>query len=256
MSVLVFVEQGRLGSSGATEYYATVAGAAIEEVAYDDFSRKLLRLKERFFKRKGVADYPIKGRLLLSGRALSANFRKVEFVKELFSLCRLLKITSFSTTKKFSVGAAAQPGVFATGLPKSAVLDSNGYSEEAISILLAYLIERVNSFMLENHPGQVAKLIFRTEETSQDYLRGHAFLNFIYGTRFGGGFHGILGAPLLMPSALSAGLQLADIFAYAANRYHAGFRDIVEFYQEIADMQFISAISKDEYELKGMNLIE
>jgi hypothetical protein len=251
MSVLVFVEESRLRSPGATEYCATVAGAAIEEVAYDDFSRKLLRLKERFFKCKGVADYPIKGRLLLSGRALSANFRKIEFVEELFSLCRLLKVTSFSTTKKFSVAAAPE-----TGLPRGAVLDSNGYSEEAISILLAYLVERVNSFMLENHPGQVAKLIFRTEETGQDYLRGHAFLNFIYGTRFGGSFHGILGAPLLMSSALSAGLQVADIFAYAANRYHAGFRDIVEFYQEIADMQFISAISKDEYELKGMNLIE
>jgi hypothetical protein len=223
---------------------------------YDDFSRKLLRLKERFFKRKGVGEYPIKGRLLLSGRALSANFRKVEFVEELFSLCRLLKIASFSTTKKFSAENAAGSGAAEAGWPKSAVLDSNGYSEEAISILLAYLIERVNSFMLENHPGQVAKLIFRTEETGQDYRRAHAFLNFIYGTRFGGGFHGILGAPLLMPAALSPGLQVADIFAYAANRYHAGFRDIVEFYQQIAGMQFISAISKDEFELKGMNLIE
>jgi hypothetical protein len=256
MSVLVFVEDSRLRSRGATEYYATMAGAAIEEVAYDDFSRKLLRLKGRFFKSKGVADYPVKGRLLLSSRALAANFRKVEFAKELFSLCRLLKVASFSTTKKFVLATGAEPGVAETGLPKSAMSNSDRHDKEAISVLLAYLVERVNSYMLETHPGQVAKLVFRTEETGQDYLRGHAFLNFIYGTHFGGGFHGILGAPLMMPAALSPGLQLADIFAYAVNRYHAGFRDILEFYQEIADMQFVSSISKDQFELKGMNLIE
>ncbi len=256
MSVLVFVGDSRLRSRGATEYYATLAGAAIEEAAYDDFSRKLLRLKARFFKRNGVADYPIKGRLLLSSRALAANFRKLEFTKELFSLCRLLKVTSFATTKKFVLETAAEPGISEAELHKSALSDSDKHEKEAISVLLAYLVERVNSFMLESHPGQVAKFIFRTEETSQDYLRGHAFMNFIYGTHYGGGFHGVLGAPLMMPAALSPGLQLADVFAYAINRHHAGFRDILEFYQEIADMQFVSAISKDQFELKGMNLIE
>lgn len=139
---------------------------------------------------------------------------------------------------------------------RSAVTDSDRYGAEAISLLLAYLIERVNTFMLEAHPGQVAKLIFRTEETRRDVLRSQAVMNFIYGTPFGGGFHGILGAPLLMASALSPGLQLADVFAYVINQHHAGRRDLHEFFREVEEMQFILAISKDEFELRGMNLIE
>jgi len=256
MSVLVFLEESRRTSSGSAEYYATVAGAAVEEIAYDDFCRKLLRLKERFFKRKGVAEVVLRGRSLLNSRALSASFRKIEFTRELFSLCRLLKVISFATTKKCPLKIETEAGLAQFQLPRSAVTNSDKYTEEAVSLLLAYLIERVNSFMLERHPGQVAKLIFRTEETHRDDVRSQAVMNFIYRTPFGSGFHGILGAPLLMPSALSPGLQLADVFAYVINQHHAGRKDLADLFREVEEMQFVSSISKDEYELRGMNLIE
>jgi len=256
MSVLVFLEESRFHKPGATQYYATMAGAAIEEASYDVFCRKLLRLKERLFRRKGVAEYALRGRLLLNSRALDTGFRKVEFVRELFSLCRLLKVTTFATTKRCLVAPGQETSETGLPSPRSSVTTSDQYSEEAVSLLLAYLIERVNTFMLEAHPGQVAKLIFRTEETHRDFLRSHAVMNFIYGTPFGSGFHGILGAPLLMSSALSPGLQVADVFAYVINGHHAGRRDLHEFFREIEEMQFVSAISKDEFELRGMNLIE
>jgi hypothetical protein len=83
-----------------------------------------------------------------------------------------------------------------------------------------------------------------------------SIVNFIYGTPWGSGFHGILGSPFLMPSRLSPGLQLADLFAYVINQHHAGRRELEEFYREVEGMQFVSSIAKDEFELRGMNLLE
>ncbi len=257
MSVLVFIEESRWVCPGTKEYYATVAGAALEEAAYDDFCRRILRLKERFFKRKELAGYPLRGRLLLNTRSLSAGYRKVEFVRELLSLCRQQKAVAFSTTKKFFERESQPYLPEAAGLLRtSTIVDSDKSSERTVSVLLAYLLERVNSYMLETHPGSLAKLVLKSEETQQDILRCSSVMNFFYRTPFGGGFHGLLGSPLLMPGALSPGLQIADLFAYLINRHHGGRKDLADIYAELEGMQFISMIEKDEYQLRGMNLLE
>jgi hypothetical protein len=258
MSVLLFLESSRWERpEGGEEYFATYAGAAIEEVAYGDFCRRLLRLKEKFFKVSGVAQYELRGRHLLNARALATGYRKVEFVRELFSLCRLQKVASFAVTKQFSSGQGKIPGLDVP-LPMvgGAIVESDQSHPRAISILLAYLVERANSYMLETHPGAQAKLIFKTQEPKQDFLLYSGVMNFFFRTPFGGGFHGILGSPFLMPAALSPGLQVADIFAYTVNQHHAGRRDLGDVYAEIEDMQYISSMERDEYQLRGMNLLE
>lgn len=256
MAVLVFVDESRWERPGEPDYFATIAGAAIEEAVHDDLCRKIRRLKERFFKQKGISDYELRGRSLLNKRALS-SFRKVEFVLELFSLCRLQKVVTFSASRRCSWRAEdLEPGSIPEDLRRGNLSASDHYSEEKASLLLAYLVERVNSFMLEKYPGHLAKLIFREEEAHRDRVLASSVMNFVYKTSFGGGFHGILGSPFFMPSALSPGLQLADLFAYIINQHHGGRREMKDFFAEVEAMQFVSSIAMDEYELKGMNLIE
>ncbi|RJP73414.1 MAG: hypothetical protein C4524_14610 [Candidatus Zixiibacteriota bacterium] len=256
MSVLVFAEESRWVHSGATEYYATVAGAAFEESAYDEFGRRLLRLKERFFKRREPGEYPLRGRDLLNPRVLAGGYRKMEFVQELFSLCRLQGVASFSATRKFPL----RPEALLEGLPggasAGAIGDTDAFTSQSVSLLNAYLIERVNSFMLERHPGERAKLIFKQEEGRRDYTRAAGLMHFFHRTPYGGGFHGLLRVPLFAPAALSPGLQVADVFAYAINQHHGGRREMAEYFREIEAMQFISSIERDEFELRGMNLLE
>lgn len=262
MSMLVFTEESRWVSPGAADYFATVAGAAMPESSYDEFSRRLGRLKQKFFKKQKttiwrISDQGLRGRALLNPRSWSTSFRKVEFIGELVSLCRLHQVVVFSSTKKFfSREQIPDPDTLPLTFPAGAISRSDQSSEEALSLLLAYLLEVVNSYMLENHPGQLAKLIFKTEEAHQDDRLCASVMNFLYRTPFGGGFRGLLGAPLFMPLGLSPGLQVADVFAYLINQHHAGRRDIAELYAEVESMQFVSAVEKDEYGMRGMNLLE
>lgn len=256
MSMLIFMESSRWDRPGGGEYYATYAALGLEETAYGDFSRRLLRLKEKFFKVQGVAEFELRGRDLLNARALTSGYRKVEFVRELFSLCRLQKVVTFAATKAFPVGAAELAATMPLPLAGGAISGTDSGSPQSVSILLAYLVERTNSFMLETHPGSQAKLIFKTQEKRQDYALCSGVMNFFYRTPFGGGFHGLLGAPFLMPGALSPGLQTADVFAYVVNQHHAGRRDLDDLYAEIEEMQYVSSIERDEFQLRGMNLLE
>jgi len=256
MSVLVFIDESRWERPGKKDYYATVAGVAFEEAAYDDFCRKLLRLKGRFFKRPGISDYALQGRLLLSNRAL-ASFRKVEFVLELFSLCRLKNVVTFSTSRKCTPGnGRGNSRKVPAALQKGIISGSDRFNEETVSLLLAYLIERVNSFMLETHPGEMAKLIFGSEELQKDRFLASSVMNFMYKTSLGTGFHGMLGTPFFAPASHSPGVQLADLFAYIINQHHGGRKEMKDFFAEVESMQFVSSIEQEEYELRGMNLIE
>jgi hypothetical protein len=256
MSMLLFLDESRWLQPGKTEYYATVAGIAIEEFAYIDFCRKLMKLKGRFFKRSGIDEFALQGRGLLNSRSMT-SFRKVEFVQEVFSLSRLQKNVVFSTTRKcFSDKDVALTNDLPLISPLNTISNTDKYSEEICSILMAYIVERVNTFMLERHPGELCKLIFKTEEPNHDRLLSSCIMNFIFKTGFGGGFHGILGTPFFAPASHSPGLQLADLFAYIVNQHHGGRREMRDYFEEVLTMQFISSIEQDEFELRGMNLIE
>jgi hypothetical protein len=256
MSVLVFIDESRWDRPGTKDYFATVAGIAVEESTLQDFGHKVMGLKDHFFKKPEISDYPLRGRLLLNNRALK-SYRKQEFVLDLFSLCKLHGIVTFSTTRRCSP-EVRKPEFddFLRQFQHGAISASDHFSEKEMSLLLAYLIERVNSFVLENHPGQQAKLIFRMSEARRDNILSASVMNFIYKTTLGGGFYGLLGDPLFAPSHQSAGLQIADLFAYIINQKHGGRPEMNRYFAEVESMQFVSSIEPDDFKLRGMVVIE
>lgn len=257
MSVLIFLEQSRWRRPPTEDYFATIAAAAFEEAGYDDFCRRVFRLKAKFFKREGLSEFPLRGSSLLNRRALAGGYRKQEFVRELFSLCRLQRVTTFSTTRKYTrKDENSAPEASPIHPSIEFVTSGDFFSAGSIPLLLAYLIERANSFMLERHPGQTAKLIFSGRSDQSEAVRCSGFMHFIHKSLFGGGFRGILGTPLFMPKEFSPGLQVADVFAYIINQHHGGRRELTDYFREVESMQFVSSIEKDEYELRGMNLLE
>ncbi len=256
MSVLVFVDESRWDRPEKKDYFATTAGVAIEEVTLPDFSRKMIRLKERFFKKSDIGSYPLRGRLLLNNRSLQ-SYRKQEFIQELFSLCRLHGVVTFSTTRKCSIKVEKpEYDDFLQNFQRGAISASDKFNEKEMSLLLAYLMERVNSYVLENHPGKQAKLVFKSSNEKRDAIRSSSILNFIYKTTFGGGFYGLLGNPLFAPAPTADGLQLANLFAYIVNQMHAGRMEMKDYFSEVETMQFISSVEQDDFQLRGMNLID
>ncbi|MBU0518678.1 DUF3800 domain-containing protein [bacterium] len=256
MSVLVFIDESRWKQPGKDEYYATVAGVAIEEVKLPDFCRKIMKLKGKFFKRPGISEFPLRGRLLLNNRALE-SYRKQEFLGELFSLCRLEGMVTFGTTRRCSVISPPEElEDYLKEHQQGAISDSDKYSAKVISLLHAYLFERINSYVLEYYPGQQAKLVFKSVDPTRDSTLSSSIMNFIYHTTYGGGFDGILGNPFFATLPQTSGLQLADLFAYIINQYHGGRPEMRSFYSELESMQFSSAIEKDDFSIRGINLLE
>jgi hypothetical protein len=254
MSVLVFLDESRHSLRGKEDYFATLAGVAFQETQYDDFCRKFIRLKARFFKREGLAEFPLRGRRMLNPRGLESH-RKAEFTRELISLCRLHKAVTFASTRRFKPAQDQLPAEFMPMPPASAIALTDQCRKGLCSVLLAYIIERVNSFILETHPGQSAQLIFPSSAAAGDREISAGMMNLIYKTPYGRGFHGVLGTPLFAPAPYSPGLQTTDLFAYIINQHHAGRIALKDLFDEVESMQFVSAFQQDEFELKGVNLV-
>ncbi len=254
--MLVFLDESRQSHLDKNASCVTIAGAAVPEETHDDYCRRLLRLKGRFFKREGIGEFPLRGKKLLNRRKMD-SYRTLEFVREWFSLCRWLKITVFSSTK-IAAADSQQPDFseFADRMHRSALTAEDRFDEESCPLLLAHLIERVNSFMLENHPGTKAQLIFKSEEAGRGRTRSAGMLNFFFNTPYGSGFQGILATPCFAPASHSPGLQTADLFAYIINQFHAGRRDLKEFFAEVETLQWISSFERDELEMRSMLVIE
>ena len=254
MSVLVFLDESRHQLKGNSNYFATTAGVAFEEAQYNVFCRKFFQLKGKFFKKEGIGEFVLRGRRMLNRRALESP-RKVEFIRELFSLCRLHKAVTFASTRLFQPEEDQLRAEFAQWLPAGSIALSDQSRKGRCSILLAYVIERLNSFILETHPEQSAQLIRAAASTASDSEFSTVLMNFFYRTPYGSGFRGILGTPLFAPTPYSPGLQVADLFAYIINQHHAGRKAMKDFFDEVESMQFISAFQQDDFELKGMNLV-
>ncbi|HEX7344512.1 MAG TPA: DUF3800 domain-containing protein [bacterium] len=251
---MVFLDESRCQPKGKEDYFATLAGVAFEEAQYDDFCRKFFRLKAKFFKLDGLAEFPLRGRRMLNPRAFE-SYRKAEFIRELFSLCRLHKVVTFGSTRLFQPAQDQLPAELMPMLPASAIALTDRSRKGRCSILLVYVIERVNSFMLEIHPGQSAQFIFPSASAAGDSEFSAAMMDLIYKTPYGSGFHGVLGAPLFAPAPYSPGLQAADLFAYIINQHHAGRIALKDCFDEVESMQFISAFRQDDFDLKGINLV-
>jgi hypothetical protein len=255
MSVLVFMDRSRIPLKTPESYFATVAGIAIPLSAYNEFYRGFFRLRKRFFRHEGEKLGALRGKVLLSRRGLE-SFRRMEFMGELFSLCRLLHASTFSATRRYlpeDLTLLRYPNLKSS--PEALGLD-DFCRRDACPILLAYVLERVNSFMLEDHPGQTAALIFKQEAGEGALQISAAVTNLLFNTHYGSGFRGLAGAPMFAPVVHSPGLQTADLCGYIINQHHAERKHYHDLFTEVESMQYISSVQRDEFELKGMNLID
>ncbi len=255
MSVMIFIEESYLPASEREHCLLTLGGAALLESRYDEFCRKFFRLKRRFFHRAGLGDYPLQGRRLLNRRALE-SYRKMEFTLELFSLVRLLETKLFAITRRL---VTPKPPLWTNLEAERGNLDDSATVSRIAAnyqLQLTYLIERVNAFMLECHPGKKAKLVFKSASAAQDQQISAGCLELFYKSPYGSGFQGVLGAAMFVPAALSPGMQIADLAAYLINQHESGRRDLRDLYAELEGMQFVSSLAQDEFEIKGFNVIE
>lgn len=104
-----------------------------------------------------------------------------------------------------------------------------------------YLFERINQFMLEEHPGFVATLVFDDRGVSTNQRISKSISNFFHKSQTGRTFEKILKVPFFAISSENVGIQIADLFGHIIGRRFTGDKEITtEFFQRVKAMQYES----------------
>ena len=192
-----------------------------------DFFRDLFNLEKKFWKVSEPFDFEIKGRLLLSMKALTSP-KKREFVEEILSLCKLNGVTMFAVGLRY-------PQTLAMETP----IEPNTYR------VIMSLVERVEAMMVEGFREDIAVMVFDSQEDKKDKERALEYGNYLYGNPRGRSVSHVVDIPLFASSTVTKGLQVADLIAYAIAQQNMGRSDVKVYCDRIREMEWRS-VERDE----------
>ncbi|MBK8870354.1 MAG: DUF3800 domain-containing protein [Elusimicrobia bacterium] len=130
--------------------------------------------------------------------------------------------------------------VFASVTFSKGELDLACANENQLERPFFFLFERINVFMKENHPDDIAKLVFDDRSAGMNERISRSVSNFFHKSSAGRTFDKILKVPFFAISRENVGIQAADIIGHAIGRRFTGDREMTEFFQRIKKMQFES----------------
>ncbi len=247
--MLIYVDESKNPNPQGTRSHITLAGAAIAEDAHKELNSRLFKLKQRFWKVTQYCDHEIKGRDLLRP-GWEAHPRNIEFTRELLSLCRLYDIKSFGVTKQYLVAQREESLILDEAVPGA------NPSDVLLSSLYKYMLERVDLFIRERNREEYGIMIFDEKDLRRDESRAIGFSNFMHRSNFGRAITNVVETAFFVSSRITPGIQIADVFAYVLNQYFDGRRDLREFYDEIAALQFISDDPTAESAWRGIKYMK
>lgn len=103
-----------------------------------------------------------------------------------------------------------------------------------------FLFERIHLFMKENHPGEMAHLIFDDRGIAANKKISSSVSNFFHKSARGREFDSIIKVPYFAISTENIGIQLADMVAYTLGAHVVNRREVGEFYKKIKGLEFKS----------------
>jgi hypothetical protein len=233
--MMIFVDESEWPKPSTPGGYTVWAGVGIHPKDQRQFFRDLYQLEKKFWKSAEPYDFEIKGRLLLSNRALSSP-KKREFVEEILSLCKLNHIITFAVGLRYS-----------QTVPMDKIAAPNTF------LVISMLCERIERMMEEQYKDDIAIIVFDSQEDQKDQIRALEFGNYIYGTPSGRGMSHLVCTPLFGSSVVTKGIQIADLFAYALAQQNTGRTDIRSFCDRIREMEWRSAEQLENRPWRGFS---
>lgn len=206
--MLVFVDESEWPRPKDPSGFTVWAAIAIDPKDSKDFFRDILQLKRRLLPFDGPDDYEIKGRRLLSRRAVRTPW-KVTLCEEIVSPCK-------------SAGVRA----FAAGLRNTDTLAVEGFTEPIVYRAYSRILERVNAMMVELGEDEMAIIALGSQDEGADTQKARAFGNFLYGNLIGRTLTHIVETPFFVSSKATVGIQVADLLAYTLAQQNLGRADI------------------------------
>ena len=121
-----------------------------------------------------------------------------------------------------------------------------------------FLFERINMFMMENHPELTAKLIFDDRGTGQNERISKSVSNFFHLSSVGKSFDRIIKVPFFAISTENVGIQIADIVGHLVAREAVQDKSVLEFWRLIKTFEYRSSTEVDvegkKYHLLGFKI--
>lgn len=234
MTVLVFVDESyrKVEEPNAKSTFSAVL---IQEQRYRELDTKLSELKRFFWKVENSYDFELKGRELLSERAINLPKNR-EFISQLTFLCKEVGAVLF---------AVVQPGT----------LTLASQSNRLPNIYRA-LLRRVNTFMQERFPNDRATFFYDGIDHQTNRKVAISFNNFMQRHHWGRAYQHVIPTPFFCDSEVSPGIQLADVLAYCVNERYVGRRGYLEdYFQKFRDLAFNYQNPDENFSLWGIQLI-
>ena len=231
--MLVFVDESEWPRPKTPGGYTVWAGVGVPATQNREFFRELFNLEKKLWKKEEPYDLEIKGRFLLGSRGMRSP-RKLEFVEEILSLCKLNGIVAFAVGLRYPQTPAAEW----TGEP-------NTYE------MIRSMVERVEAMMSERYPNEQAVMVFDSQEDKKDLERALEFGNYLYGTAQGRSATHVCETPIFASSKVTKGLQIADVFAYALAQQNLGRGDLTRYCDRIREMEWWSNYREEGQPWRG-----
>ncbi len=231
---MVFVDES-YRKAGEPNAKSTFVAVLIQEDIYRDFDTKLFQLKRAFWKVENSYDFELKGRLLLSKRALTLPKNR-EFISQLIFLCKEVRTVLFAVVQDGTITLASE----SNRLPN----------------LYRALLWRVNTFMQKSFSQDRAVFFFDGIDQATNRKVAISFNNFMQRHRWGREYQNIIPTPFFCDSEVSPGIQLADVLAYCANERHVakgGYLD--EYFRQFRALTYNDENPDEDFTLWGFQQI-
>ena len=218
--MLVYVDES-YREAATPNSKSTFAAVCIREDKYRAFDKEFFKLKKHFFKIQEPYEVELKGRLLLSARAITLP-RNREFVRQLVALMRECEVVPFAVVQEGSLQLSALAPDHLPGMYRA-------------------VLRRVDRYMNEKYQKYCGVLFFDGIDHQTNQKVAVAFNNFMFRHAAGGQMQHVLPVPNFSDSVVTPGIQLADVIAYCVNeRYVAyGKRDhLEEFFKAFRELSF------------------
>lgn len=214
---------------------STFSAVLIAEPRCRALDAKLFELKRHFWRVQNSYDMELKGRLLLSEKALELPKNR-EFMGQFTALFREVGATTF---------AVVQDGTF----PLAS-------RSERLPNLYRSLLWRVNLLMEERFAEDHAIFFFDGIDHKTNQKIAISFSNFMHKHRWGQGYRNILTTPFFCDSEVTPGIQMADVLAYCVNERHKGRRGYLEeCYHTFKEMTYDHTNEDEDLVIKGFQKI-
>lgn len=232
--MLVFVDES-YRKAEEPNAKSTFSAVLIEEKRYRELDKKLFELKRVFWRVENTYDIELKGRELLSERAISLPKNR-EFTSQLIFLCKEVGSVVFAVVQHGTLTLASQ----SNRLPN----------------LYRALLWRVNTFMQEKFPDDRATFFFDGIDHETNRKVAISFNNFMHRHHWGRAYQHVLPTPFFCDSEVSPGIQLADVLAYCVNERYVGRRSYLEeYFQKFRELAFNYQNPDSNLNLWGIQLV-